>query len=411
MHEHRLIRDVERALGWTEPSALGDQFTCGRLPEPELVVRLLTPRRLLDVLMRRSLSPPQVRCLCNGIELHPRDYIVETTSRRGQAIPMLDMHRLGHLLESGCTLVVDAINRWDATMDVACRSWQWWARERVQVNTYLTTQDASGFALHWDDHDVIIVQLAGEKNWDVRAPSRVVPMYRDAAPNSEPSDERVWSGTMRTGDVMHIPRGYWHQATRATQGAGYSLHATFGIEQRTGVDWLTWLVDHSRQDEVFRHDLIRDSAQGQHAQAQTLAAAACRLIASISPEEFLAAREQQQPAPRQVHTRGVFGTPAAVVCVTDFAPRLSPCEDTIIVLGAGKRITVAVKAEPALRMLLSGLPMSLNSVSTATGIDAAKLADVLIEEGLCAEVTDELLSGYTGLISTDNYWKLPSLLG
>jgi hypothetical protein len=156
-------------------------------------------------------------------------------------------------------------------------------------------------------------------------------MYRDAAPNSEPSDERVWSGTLKAGDVMHIPRGYWHQATGTTQGTGYSLHATFGIEQRTGVDWL---ADRSRQDEVFRHDLIRDSAQGQHTQAQTLAAAACRLIASTSPEEFLAAREQQQLASRQVCTRGMFGAPAAVVCVTDFPPRLSSCGDTIIVLGA-----------------------------------------------------------------------------
>jgi hypothetical protein len=111
MHHHRLIRGVECALGWTGPNTLGTQFARGRLPEPGLVTRLLTPTRLLEVLMRRSLSPPQVRCLRNGTELHPRDYIAETTSRRGQAVPMVDMHRLGHLLESGCTLVVDAINR------------------------------------------------------------------------------------------------------------------------------------------------------------------------------------------------------------------------------------------------------------------------------------------------------------
>jgi hypothetical protein len=407
MHDHRLIEDVEHALGWAGPSALGTQFTRGTLPDPDLVTRLLTPRRLLDVLMRRSLSPPQVRCLTNSIELHPRDYITETTSRRGQAIPMVDMHRLGHLLESGCTLVVDAINRWDATMEVACRSWQWWSRERVQVNTYLTTQDTAGFTLHWDDHDVVILQLAGEKSWNVRTPSRPVPMYRDAAPNSEPSNEHVWSGTLMPGDVMHIPRGYWHQATRATQGAGYSLHATFGIEQRTGADWLMWLADRSRENEVFRHDLIRYSPQDQHTQTQTLAMAACRLVTSTSPEEFLAAREQQQPPPRRVCTRGVFGPPAAVACVTDFPPRIHPRGDTITVLSAGKQITLAAKAEPALRMLLCGQPLHLAAVSAATGVDAATLADVLIEEGLCAEVTDELRSGYTGLTPHDDSWKLP----
>ncbi len=407
MHDHRLIQGVEHALGWTGPSALGTQFARGKLPDPELVTRLLTPRRLLDVLMRRSLSPPHVRCLTNGTELHPREYVTETTSRRGQAIPMVDMHRLGHLLETGCTLLVDAINRWDATMEVACRAWQWWGRERVQVNTYLTTQDTSGFTLHWDNHDVVIVQLAGEKSWDVRTPSRPVPMYRDAASNSEPSNERVWSGTLTAGEVMHIPRGYWHQASRTTQGAGYSLHATFGIEQRTGVDWLTWLADRSRENEVFRHDLIRYGPHEQHAQAQALAEAACHLVTSASPEEFLAAREQQQPAPRQACTNGVFGRPAAVACVTDFPPRLHHCGDTITVHSAGKKITIAAKAASALRMLLCGQPVDLAAVSAAAGIDATKLADVLIKEGLCAEVTDELLSGYTGLIPNDDCWKLP----
>jgi Cupin superfamily protein len=292
-------------------------------------------------------------------------------------------------------------------MDVACRSWQWRTRERVQVNTYLTTQDSSGFTLHWDDHDVVIVQLAGEKSWDVRTPSRPVPMYRDTAPNSEPSNERVWSGTLTAGDVMHIPRGYWHQATRTTQGAGYSLHATFGIEQRTGVDWLTWLADRSRENEVFRHDLIRYSPHKRHAQAQALAEAACHLVTSASPEEFLAAREQQQTPPRRVCTRGVFGPPAAVACVTDFPPGLHHRGDTITVLGAGKKITFAAKTDPALRMLLCGQPVDLAVVSAAAGVDAVKLADVLIEEGLCAEVTDELLSGYTGLIPNADCWTLP----
>lgn len=411
MHDHRLIRGVEHALGWAGPSALGTQFVRGKLTNPELVTRLLTPRRLLDVLMRRSLLPPQVRCLTNGIELHPRDYIDQVTSRRGQAIPMVDMHRLGQLLESGCTLVVDAINRWDATMEVACRSWQWWAKERVQVNTYLTTQATPGFGLHWDDHDVIIVQLAGDKRWDVCTPSRPAPMYRDAAPNSEPSNERVWSGTLTAGDVMHIPRGYWHRATRTAHGAGYSLHVTFGIEQRTGVDWLTWLADRSREHEVFRHDLLRCGPQEQCAQARALAEAACLLVTSASPEEFLALREQQQPSSRRVCTRKVFGPPTAVACITDFSPRLHLCGDTITVLSSGKKIIVAAKAEPVLRMLLCGHPVDLATVNAATGVDAAKLADVLIEEGLCAEVTDELLSGYTGLTPNDDSWKRPSLSG
>jgi len=254
--EHRLVSSIERALGWSGPGELGRAFALGRLPDQDLCTRLLTPQRLLDLVMRRSLAPHRLQCLVDGEFLHPNRYLTTSTARQGQS-SMADMSRLGALLESGCTLVVDETNTYDPTMEVACRALQWWARELVQVNAYLTTGEAAGFQLHWDDHDVLIVQLAGEKSWEVRGLSRPVPMYRDAEPNLEPPEEIVWAGTLRTGEVMHIPRGYWHQATRQQRGAGYSLHATFGLTKRTGVHWLDWLADQARHQELLRHDIQR----------------------------------------------------------------------------------------------------------------------------------------------------------
>ncbi|MGH3831563.1 MAG: JmjC domain-containing protein [Pseudonocardiaceae bacterium] len=40
----------------------------------------------------------------------------------------------------------------------------------------MTTQNTAGFDLHWDDHDVIVVQLAGSKMWEVRGTSRPAPL-------------------------------------------------------------------------------------------------------------------------------------------------------------------------------------------------------------------------------------------
>lgn len=203
--EHRLITAVEKALGWDGPTRLGRDFARGHVEDTFLPERLLTPNRLLDLVMRRSLDNPQFRCFRDGEELHPKAYFSQDVNRRGQSIRMVNMRRLGDLLDGGATLVLDGANMFDATLEVACRAMQWWSRERVQVNVYVTTNDASGFDLHWDDHDVLVVQLAGEKEWEVRGASRVAPMFRDAERNHEPARDGVWSGTMRTGDVMHIP--------------------------------------------------------------------------------------------------------------------------------------------------------------------------------------------------------------
>lgn len=260
-------------------------------------------------------------------------------------MPLVDMQALGQLLRHGCTIVLDAMNVFDPIMEVACRALQWWSHELVQVNCYLTTGSAAGFPLHWDDHDVVILHLSGEKTWEVRGPSRVAPLYRDAEPNTAPSEDIVWSGTMRPGDVMHIPRGYWHQATRTDRSDGHSLHVTFGMTKRTGVDWLTWLADHSREHEPFRHDLDRrDTSVNGSMGAPLLQDEFDTLRKRFTPDAYLSAREHEQRPSRHVVTRNVFGPPTTVVCVTEFPPAIVRQDDTIEVLAAGKRLTLSARA-------------------------------------------------------------------
>ncbi|MFG2856079.1 JmjC domain-containing protein [Streptomyces mirabilis] len=393
--EHQLISAIEAALGWSGADELGKGFVRGSMDDPALVSRILTPNRLLDIAMRRSLNRPQFRCFQKGEEVHPAIYYTDTVSPRGQSIPMVNVRSLGRLLGEGATLILDQANVFDPTMEVTCRALQWWSHERVQVNAYLTTNDASGFPLHWDDHDVVIIQLAGEKEWEVRGTSRKVPMYRDSDPNTTPSEEIVWAGMMRTGDVMHIPRGHWHQATRNGHGSGKSLHVTFGITKRTGASWLAWLADWSREHEIFRQDLDRVQGSG----TQALAEAATRLIGERSPAEFLAAYEQATTLPRHVPFLDILGPLDAVVCTTHFPPQIRENGETVDVLASGKKITLAAKAVPAVRLLLSGRPVPLEQAAAVVGAEVAEVAEILVKEELCAALTPELSSGYTGLVT------------
>lgn len=44
---------------------------------------------------------------------------------------------------------------------------------------------------------------------------------------------------------------------------------------------------------------------------------------------------------------------------------------------------------PRRRPLLSGQPASIHEITTVTGIDTAALADTLIAQGICAELTPD----------------------
>lgn len=395
--EHRLVTGIEKALGWDGPGPVGTAFARGHLADPGLTTRLMTPNRLLETIRHRHLTNPQLRCYAEGDEVHPSLFLSTNVNRRRQAVSQADMAALGRILNGGGTVVLDHVDFFDPTLEVACRALGWWSGELTSANAYLAVGDTDGFNLHWDDHDVIAVQLSGEKSWEVRGPSRQAPMYRDAERNLTPSEEVLWKGTMQAGDVMHIPRGFWHTATRIGSGdGGHSLHVTFGLTKRTGVTWANFLSDTARADVAFRTDLERsdDTLDG-----DMLAAKLSALAREYDPNRYLAELRANTPPARHMPYIPVFGPLEYVAAVTEFEPVITPSGETVQVVGGGKRLTFHGHAEPALRNLLSGHPVRL----TDDDRDLITLAEHLIQEGLCAPLTAESLSAYTGLVTPENF--------
>ncbi|MCQ9179291.1 cupin domain-containing protein [Streptomyces sp. IBSBF 2953] len=395
--EHRLVTGIEKALGWGGPGPVGTAFARGHLADPDLIARLMTPNRLLETIRHRQLANPQLRCYAQGDEVHPSLFLSTNVNRRRQAVSQADMAALGRILNGGGTVVLDHVDSFDPTLEVACRALGWWSGELTSANAYLAAGDTDGFNLHWDDHDVIAVQLSGEKSWEVRGPSRQAPMYRDAERNLTPSEEVLWKGTMQAGDVMHIPRGFWHTATRIGSGDdGHSLHVTFGLTKRTGVTWANFLSDAARADEDFRTDLERsdDTVDG-----DVLATKLTALAREYDPKRYLAELRANTPPARHTPHIPVFGPLQYTAAVTEFEPVITPSGDTVQVVGGGKRLTFHSRAELALRSLLSGHPVHL----TDDDQDLTTLAEHLIQEGLCAPLTAESLSAYTELVTPGTF--------
>ncbi|MEU6254325.1 cupin domain-containing protein [Streptomyces sp. NPDC047043] len=400
--EHRLVTGIEKALGWDGPGAMGTRFARGHLADTDLITRLMTPYRLLEIIQRRHLANPQLRCYAEGDEVHPSTFLSTAVNRRRQAVQQADMAALGRILNGGGTVVLDHVDFFDPTLEVACRALGWWSGELASANAYLAVGDTDGFHLHWDDHDVIAVQLSGEKSWEVRGPSRPAPMYRDAERNLTQPEEVLWKGTMQAGDVMHIPRGFWHTATRIGSGnEGHSLHVTFGITKRTGVTWANFLSDAARADTDFRTDLERSEGT---IDGDVLTKKLAALASEYTPERYMDQLRANTPPARHMPFIPTCGPADTVAAVTEFEPVITSSDSTVQVIAGGKRLTFHERAEPELRALLSGHPVRLVN----GGEDLTTLARHLIEEGLCAPLTDESSWAYTGLVPPVNFSKEPS---
>jgi ribosomal protein L16 Arg81 hydroxylase len=122
----------------------------------------------------------------------------------------------------------------------------------VQCNIYLTPHCAQGFKVHYDTHDVLILQVEGEKLWRFW-PTPRVPFANTCTPweNQSLPDEEPHSQMLRPGDMLFLPRGVLHDAT--SQGEQSSLHLTVGILGQSWGDALrAALLIKERQDPALR---------------------------------------------------------------------------------------------------------------------------------------------------------------
>ncbi|RNF26376.1 lysine-specific demethylase NO66 [Trypanosoma conorhini] len=100
------------------------------------------------------------------------------------------------------------------------------------LNSYWTPANSQGFAPHYDDVDVFLLQLEGEKEWRLYDPPATVDVLsrhssEDYAPEQLPKPKQ----TLRlvAGDVLYMPRGTVHQGR--TYSHAHSLHVTFSANQ------------------------------------------------------------------------------------------------------------------------------------------------------------------------------------
>lgn len=134
----------------------------------------------------------------------------------------------------GATIILDGVNElWEPVAHLCAQLVKDLEMDSV-VNLYVTPRNSEGFDFHWDDHDVMVFQIAGEKHWFLNDSGPLLPQKPEdpqlesqvGLDPSAPSREL----TLKPGDFLYLPRGTWHRA-KALDGA--SMHLTVGFVTRT----------------------------------------------------------------------------------------------------------------------------------------------------------------------------------
>ncbi len=182
-----------------------------------------TINRLLE---SEALSPSRLKLVRANTVIPPMMY------RGGDEANPINPRALQTLLPQGVSIVIDGIEDYVPQLGRLSDSIERRLARRVWINSYLSFGRGKAFKPHWDNHDVIVVQVYGSKRWRSFGVPDPPPMRKHR--EGDPVPARVeWEGMLHAGDLLYLPRGEVHEAELETAD---SVHLTIGIKPRRGTE-------------------------------------------------------------------------------------------------------------------------------------------------------------------------------
>jgi lysine-specific demethylase/histidyl-hydroxylase NO66 len=345
--------------------------------------RFATVETLWGDLLTRGVRTPMFRLVRDGETLAPSQYCRSAGVGHRNVDDVVQPNRVVELHRQGATLVLQGLQLTDPHLARFANNVALALDHPVQVNAYLTPRAATGLDLHFDFHDVFVVQLAGLKRWRVWRPlvRTTDPVRRGprlAMPTFDELGPPALDLTLAAGDCLYLPRGFPH-AAEAIDAA--SSHLTVGVMAVTWHKLLTAAVDGALAEPGLRASLPAGVLGGGDPGRPPLDALLARLDPGLVRAWLADEIWRRQPATRLAPA---VAPPAAPRVLVTPGPLLwLRADGARTVLGLGDRhLSLPGEAHEFLAALLAA-PGGFDVDGWPGGLDAASRAVVV--ERLAAE--------------------------
>jgi ribosomal protein L16 Arg81 hydroxylase len=191
---------------------------------------------------------PQLRLFQEGVMMDLRRYIDGPVGSL-----MLNAGGLIALLAQGASMVLDSVNQVAPAVAHLTHSMESALSCACVANLYAGWKTQKGFDVHFDSHEVFVLQLSGRKRWQVFAPTRLHPLTNDIEPAAKPTVPPIWEGIINDGDFLYLPRGFWHVAYPLDEP---SMHISWGAQPANGMEFLNWWMRKLRRHPEARMSLV-----------------------------------------------------------------------------------------------------------------------------------------------------------
>lgn len=259
---------IERILGEMTADAFKREYL-GRksivLPgPPSRFDGLFTWAMLNQLLETQSFTSATLRMKKAGKDIAVDSYLTEFTRfNRPPVMTAISPRVITDEMRDGATLVINGVQKMVPSVAALADDFEQVLEARININMYASlVNEKNCFGCHYDVHDVFVLQVEGQKHWQLFGQRPLTPYPHDAFDVTErpPTDTPLWDGLMTKGDALYMPRGSWHFARPVGEP---TIHLSVGIVRPTGLDLLEWLIKQLGRDEFFRKNLPADEEEAQ----------------------------------------------------------------------------------------------------------------------------------------------------
>lgn len=230
-----------------------------------------------------------LKLFVDGRPVLAQKYCAPALDQTGRTVARPNPDKVMGWLKEGASLILNDVDQLDPNLAAMRALLQRATGARAQANLYYSRAERQAFPSHFDSHDVLALHCEGDKLWRIYANREPWPINH-AAWQAVQAEAETRKGPVRQevllapGDLLYLPRGQWHDALAAHDGA---LHVSFGLTRPIGLDALAVLWDRAAADPEFRQPL----PTAPPARAEHLRHLAARL-AELSDARSLAAVDE-----------------------------------------------------------------------------------------------------------------------
>jgi hypothetical protein len=268
---------------------------------PARFTPLMRWRDVNEILMYRGLGFPRLKLMKDGRPLAPETFsrtIPSHGQSRARAAAVSD------LLSKGAELSIDRVDELHEPVAALCEGIEREIETTLRADLQISCRPSPGGPPHWEDHDLLILQIEGTERCGIFAPTTnaPTPLSRPASPSGGPVKDCL----LEAGDALYLPRGWWRQSANGSQP---SISLKLRFRNPTALDLIARSIGHLHELEALRADVPR--FRGLEGQSKYFTEVQKELMEALDQPGFLLGFEADSRS--AVEPRPHFGLPWSAI--------------------------------------------------------------------------------------------------